>query len=272
VTADVRRKSSLPGGRVLSDGHVLYWWAEVLMILGFYLVYSAVRNINGGNLLDPPAHALDHAQQIIDIEQALGLFHEARMQDWAEHFTPLIVAANYFYGSLHFVVTIFTGIFLYRRWSDDYPRFRNMLGITTAIALVGFTLYPLTPPRLLEMYGVDYGFADTLAQYPTFWSFNSGGMKSVSNQFAAMPSVHIAWATWCALALVPRLKSKVWRVLAVLYPIATLYVIIITGNHFWLDAVGGLLILTIGWFVSGLVTRAGRPRNRATAADDPHLT
>jgi len=260
VTTEVRRRPALPGGRVLSDGHVLYWWAEILLIIGFYLVYSAVRNLNGNSLLDPPAHALDHAKQIIALEQHLGLFHEHRIQDWAEHFTPLIVAANYFYGSLHFIVTIFAGVFLYRRYSDDYPRFRNALGITTTLALIGFTFYPLVPPRLLHMYGVNYGFSDTLSQYPTFWSFNSGGMKSLSNQFAAMPSVHIAWSTWCALALVPRLKSRGWKIAAACYPLMTLFVIIITGNHFWLDAVGGLLILAIGWFVSGLVTRAGRTR------------
>lgn len=258
MSTEVRRRPALPGGRVLSDGHVLYWWAEILLIIGFYVVYSAVRNINGNSLLDPPAHALEHAKQIIELERNLGIFHEARFQHWAEHFTPLIVAANYFYGSLHFIVTIFAGVFLYRRYSDDYPRFRNTLGITTAIALIGFTLYPLTPPRLLDMYGVHYGFSDTLAQYPTFWSFNSGGMKSLSNQFAAMPSVHCAWSAWCALALVPRLKSRTWRILAALYPVMTLIVIVITGNHYFLDAVGGWIILAIGWFLSGLVTRAGR--------------
>ncbi len=259
-TTEVRRRTTLPGGRVLSDGHVLYWWVEILLIIGFYVVYSAVRNLNGNSLLEPPAHALEHAKQIIELERRLGIFHEARIQDWAEHFTPLIVAGNYFYGSLHFIVTIFAGVFLYRRYSDDYPRFRNALGITTALALIGFTLYPLTPPRLLEMYGAHYGFSDTLADYPTFWSFNSGGLKNLSNQFAAMPSVHCAWSAWCALALVPRLKSRTWKILAALYPVMTLIVIVITGNHYFLDAVGGWIILAIGWFLSGLVTRAGRPR------------
>jgi hypothetical protein len=263
VSTEVRRRPALPGGRVLSDGHVLYWWVEILLIIGFYVVYSQIRNLSGNSLEHPPAHALEHAKQIIELERRLGLFHEHRLQDWAEHFTPLIVAANYFYGSLHFIVTIFAGVFLYRRYSDDYPRFRNALGITTALALIGFTFYPLVPPRLLSFVShgaVDYGFSDTLDQYPTFWSFNSGGVKSFSNQFAAMPSVHCAWSAWCALALVPRLKSRAWRILALCYPFITVFVIIITGNHFWLDAVGGWIILAIGWFLSGLVTRAGRTR------------
>ena len=66
------------------------------------------------------------------------------------------------------------------------------------------------PPRLLDtMPGADYGFVDTLAKYPTFWTFNSGAMKKISNQYAAMPSVHCAWALWCACALVPRAETHV---------------------------------------------------------------
>src|SRR5262249_47373565 len=148
------------------------------------------------------------------------------------HSRPLIIAANYFYGSFHFIVTIFAGVFLYRRYSDDYPRFRNTLGIATGLALVGFTFYPLVPPRLLDTYGVHTQFVDTLLKDPAFWSFNSGGMKDLSNQFAAMPSVHICWSTWCAFALGPRLKNPVLKVLAWVYPFITFTVIVITANHY----------------------------------------
>jgi hypothetical protein len=245
----------MKGGRRLRDGHVLYWWVEVLAILGYYLVYSAVRNASNAK----PAEAFEHAKQIMDLEHHLGIFHEATFQEWALHFKPLIITANYLYGSLHFIVTIGVGIWLFRKFSDDYPRFRNTLAITTAIALVGFYLYPLMPPRLLHVEGhLDLGFVDTLQQYPTFWSFNSGQMSKISNQYAAMPSVHIAWATWCALALVPRLKSTGAKILAASYPFVTLVVIVITANHFVLDAVGGWLILAIGWFVAHKITRAGR--------------
>jgi hypothetical protein len=251
VTADVARRTRLPGGRRLRDGHVLYWWVEVLAVLGFYFVYSAIRNANEGGTLN----AFNNARRIITLEHYLGIFHEETLQRWALHVKPLIIASNYFYGSLHFVVTIGVGIWLFRRFSDDYPRFRNTLAITTAVALVGFITFPLMPPRLLP---ASYGFVDTLEQYPTLWSFNSGAASKISNQYAAMPSVHVAWAVWCTLALVPRLSSRAGKWLAISYPIVTVVVIVLTGNHFVIDAAGGLAILAIGWVAADKITRAGR--------------
>lgn len=259
MTTDVEtRRPTRPGARVLSDGSVLYWWAEIIAIGVFYVVYSAVRNLNGGGGGVPP-NALDNARQIIEWERTLGIYHELTIQQWALEWRPLIIAANYFYGSLHFVVTIFAGVFLFRRFSDDYPFYRNMLAVATAAALIGFTLYPLTPPRLLgDSLGPGYEYVDTLLRDPAIWSFNSGGMQKISNQFAAMPSVHICWATWCALVLAPRCRKAWTRALAISYPILTLIVVVITANHFFLDAVGGWAILGIGWIVARHITRAGR--------------
>ena len=253
MTAPETRRS-LRGGRVLRDGRFLYWWGEVLAILAFYGVYSAIRNANGNH----PPHALVNARHIISIEHHLGILHEETIQRWALHFKPLIISANYFYGSFHFFVTIGVAVWLFRKYSDDYPRYRNTLAVTTALALIGFTIFPLMPPRLLEQFGFHTGFVDTLHKYPTPWSFDSGPAARVSNQFAAMPSVHIAWSTWCALAMVPRLKHRAQRILAGSYPFITLLVIVITANHYFLDAVGGLLILAAGWFIGHRLTRAGR--------------
>ena len=99
------------------------------------------------------------------------------------------------------------GIFLFRKFSDDYPRYRNTLGDRDRarahrVHAASRSCRRACCPRR-------YGFVDTLAKYPTFWSFNSGAVSKISNQYAAMPSVHIAWATWCALALVPRVKHRV---------------------------------------------------------------
>ncbi len=83
-------------------------------------------------------------------------------------------------------------------------------------------------------------------------------MKTISNQFAAMPSLHCGWAFWGLAVFYPRVRSWWAKTLAVLYPIATIYVVVITGNHYFLDAVGGLLICVLGYGGARLITRAGR--------------
>jgi hypothetical protein len=241
--------------KALRDGHVIYWWAEMLMIGLFYILYSAVRN---ADRIRTDA-AFNNAKALMRWQHTLGIDHELTINQWALHFKPLVVASNYFYGSLHFVVTIGVAVYLFKKWPNDYPRWRNTIGIATALALIGFRFWPLMPPRLLDsMPNADFGFVDTLAKYPTLWTFNSGAMKKLSNQYAAMPSVHCAWALWCACALVPRLKRTWAKCLAAAYPFMTVSVIVITANHYFLDAVGGFIILGIGYVTARLLTRAGR--------------
>lgn len=251
----------LRGGRVLRTGHVVYWWLEILMVLAYYGIYSLVRNHSNAS----EAKAFRNAQRLIDWEKSLRIYHEQPLHEWGRGIRPLIIFLNYSYGSWHFIVTIGTAIYLYRVWTNDYPRWRNNLGISTGIALIGFYTFPLMPPRLLDGYVQTYlptlhpyGFIDTLAKDPTFWSFNSGAVAKVSNQFAAMPSVHAAWALWCACALVPRVKHTWAKVLAAIYPAFTVAIIVLTANHYFLDAVGGFTIFGIGYVGARMFTRAGR--------------
>lgn len=257
----------LPGARILRDGTVLYWWAEIVCAAVFYVVYSAIRNANGND----PGAAYRNAVTLIDWQKTLGINWEHTLQQWALHFKPLIYVCNYFYGSLHFVVTTGTMIFLYRKFSDSYPLWRNALALATAVALIGFAFWPLMPPRLLDTFigHHHYGFVDTVDKYPAFWSFKRGAVNEISNQFAAMPSVHCAWALWCALALVPRLRRTRAKVLAALYPVGTVTAIVLTANHFFLDVVGGFAVLGIGFALSRVFTKAGRRPARARSAPPP---
>jgi hypothetical protein len=248
----------LPGARVLKDGSVLYWWAELAFVLAFYFIYSTIRNSNEGT----PGVARANAYRLMDWQSSLGINHEQAIHRWALDIKPLIIGSNYFYGSLHFIVTTGVMIFLYRKFPDDYPLFRNTLAIATGVALIGFALWPLMPPRLLPH---SFGFVDTLDKYPTFWSFKRGAVNKISNQYAAMPSVHCAWALWCTCALVPRLKRTWAKVLAILYPFGTVTAIVLTANHYLLDAVGGFIVLGIGYGAARLFTRAGRREPRAPA-------
>ncbi len=258
VAAQPRRRS-WKAAQHLGTGHSIYWWAEIICVLVYYAIYSAIRNATNAD----PAAAFRHAKEVISFERALHVYREQSLHHWALAFRPLIIACNYFYGSLHFAVTIGVGIFLFRKVPDQYPRWRNTIASATALALIGFWSFQLMPPRLLP---ARYGFVDTLAKYPTFWSFSSGAMSKLSNQFAAMPSVHCCWALWCACALVPRLQHRWAKMLATLYPVATVTVIVLTANHYFIDAIGGFTIFTIGYVVAKRCTMAGRSTSPRSAA------
>jgi hypothetical protein len=262
-------RSKFFAGRTLSDGKTIVWWREILIIAAVNVVYETVRNLSAGK----PSKAYSNALLIIDWQRNLGIWHEQAMQQFALGFTPLIVVANYFYGSIYIIATLFTLIFLYSKFPDDYPLFRNTLMIGTLCGLIGFALFPLMPPRLLDdtllLQGTNanlwFGFIDTLVEYPTFWSFNDPAMKTISNQFAAMPSLHCGWAFWTFISLLPRMKSWWSKTLVVLYPVLTVYVVIITANHYVLDAVAGFALFTFAYFVARKFTRAGRGTPITTA-------
>jgi PAP2 superfamily len=247
-----------------SRQHRHRWWKEVLIILSFYGVYSVVRNQFGSNRLadlGEPVHAFNNALRVIRVERFLHLYHERWLQQRVLPYGGFVRFWNVYYGTGHFIVTIATFVAIFKYLPERFARWRNALAFTTALALVGFSLFPLMPPRLLNdasAYGGEriaaerqvenFGFVDTLERFGGSWSFDSGTMQKVSNQYAAMPSLHTAWATWSALALWPLTRRRRWaQALLVLYPLATVFCIIITANHFWIDGAGGLLTLSIGF-------------------------
>ena len=261
--------------------HRTYWWKEALIMGAFYLLYSWSRNLFGSAHISlesgqQPLRAFHNAEKIINLERMIGLFHEESVQDWFLQFRGFIQFWNTYYGTAHFLVTFAVFWILFVKRKDVFPQWRNTLAITTALAIVGFSLFPLMPPRLLDSpcpvqggfggacieskyrdEGPDgiaktdddgtFGFVDTLPQYGGgLWTFDSEAMKSISNQYAAMPSMHIGWSSWCAFALWPLLRRRWTKIAVLLYPAATLFCIVVTANHYWIDGVGGQLALAIG--------------------------
>jgi len=220
----------------------LRWWKEILTVAVFYGVYSFVRNTQGSASVSHLS-AFHNARRIIHLEELFGLYHERAIQHVFLRWEGLMETWNLFYGTFHFFVTIAIMVLLFRKFPERYRRWRNVLAATTALALVGFAVYPLMPPRLLPS---SYGFVDSLKAYGSLWSFDSGAMHKISNQFAAMPSLHFAWSMWCACAVLPALRHTWAKALAALYPVVTLAAIVITANHYVLDAVGGAVVLGAG--------------------------
>ena len=229
----------------------LRWWRELLYILAFYSVYTLIRNTQGSATVSA-AKAFANARHVIRWEEALGSFREEAIQQAFLGARWFISFWNVFYGTAHFVVTVAALVLLFRRMPWRYPLWRNTLAFTTALALIGFATFPLMPPRLLPP---DYGFVDTLRVVGGLWSFDSGAMQKVSNQYAAMPSLHFAWSTWCTLVLYPMVSRRWLRALVVSYPALTLFAIVVTANHFWLDAAGGAVVLGVGFLAGRAFTR-----------------
>ncbi|NEA94520.1 phosphatase PAP2 family protein [Actinospica acidiphila] len=217
-------------------------WFEILLIAVSYATYSLVRNA----VPEQRAEALRNADLIWRLEGQLGTAFEESVNHAVNSVTWLVVGMNYYYATLHFVVTLGVLVWLFRRHPGRYAATRLVLFVTTGFALVGFYLFPLAPPRLMN----GQNFVDTVVVHQTWGSMASGDLKNVSNQYAAMPSMHIGWSLWCGITLFA-LATVPWaRVLGLLYPVVTLVVIVATANHFWLDAVGGVLCLAVGYGVA----------------------
>ncbi|WP_086724901.1 bifunctional glycosyltransferase 87/phosphatase PAP2 family protein [Streptomyces carpinensis] len=232
---------------------------ELLLIRVFYAAYSAVRAAAAGGR----AVAEEHGRQIHAVEQALSIDvehwanHAVAGTPWLEHFL------GFYYESFHFVVPLALLGVLFARRSADYRWARASLGFATLLGLLGFWLYPLAPPRLMP----GLGFIDTVHGAQDLAKPDYGAMTAVTNQYAAMPSLHFGWSLWCGIVILA-LAPKWWmKALGLLHPLFTVSAIVATANHWVLDAVGGATVVAAGF---GLTYLLSGPRTavRAAVEDD----
>ncbi|MFF5566575.1 bifunctional glycosyltransferase 87/phosphatase PAP2 family protein [Streptomyces sp. NPDC012623] len=231
--------------RLLSRPNLLL---ELLAIRVGYSVYSHIRLVATGGR----ETAERHGRQIHSIEQALGIDiehwvnHAVADINWAESFF------NFYYTSFHFVIPLTVLGVLYVRRPADYRWARSSLGFATVLALVGFWFYPLAPPRLMP----GLGFIDTVHGPQDLTNPDYGALTALTNQYAAMPSLHFGWSLWCGVVVVV-LAPKLWmKLLGLLHPLFTVCAIVATANHWVLDAVGGATVVAAGFGLTYLL--AGR--------------
>lgn len=227
------------------------WWRvlhEVLLLGALWLVYTLGRALAGRHV----GGAGDHATDVWRLERTLRLPDEARWQAWALDQPGLIRAANTYYKWEHWVALGAVVLWLLVARPEHYPRFRAVLVTVTALALAGHFLYPLMPPRMRP----DLGIVDTGVRYGQSVYGADRANSGLLNQYAAMPSMHVGWAALFALTVVLVARSR-WRWLAAAYPLLTLYVVVVTGNHYWLDGIVGVALLAVA--VAGVhrLRRAG---------------
>ncbi|MFI1754320.1 phosphatase PAP2 family protein [Streptomyces sp. NPDC020571] len=246
----------------------LRWWTELPLIVLVYACYSAGRLLVRGDVSD----AVDHGLAILDIEKTLHLNAEHPLNRLFTSEPWIGVPADFWYASLHYVVTPAILIWLFRSRAVRYRAARTWLMTSTFIGLIGFTLLPTCPPRLLD---AGHGFVDTMAQYSSYgwWGGEASaprGLGGMTNQYAAMPSLHVGWALWCGVMLWRHGGTRTAKVAGVVYPLVTTIVVMGTANHYFLDAVAGAAVMGAGLLLTPFVLRiAVRARTRLTARFAP---
>ncbi|WP_405799108.1 phosphatase PAP2 family protein [Streptomyces sp. NBC_01506] len=240
------------------------WWAELLLLAVVYGAYSAGRLLARGDV----STAVDHGLAILRIEKAFFLNAEHPLNRLFTSTPALGIPADFAYASLHYVVTPAVLIWLFRRRPAHYRAARTWLMLSTLLGLIGFTLLPTCPPRLLD---ASYGFVDTMAQYSSYgwWGAEASaprGLGGMTNQYAAMPSLHVGWALWCGVLLWRHGRKPLLRAVGAVYPLLTVVVVMGTANHYFLDAVAGGAVMAAGALLTGPALRAA-DRGWVRAAD-----
>jgi hypothetical protein len=260
VPARWRRIPLLPFlRRVLTRPNLLL---ELLLIRVTYAAYQQVRlAATGGTNSGGRVRAEAHGHEILGIERFLHI----DIEHWANHAVVKIDWLrdffDFYYESFHFVVPLSVLAVLYWRRPVDYRWARSSLGFATLLALVGFWLYPLAPPRLLPGLGI----IDTVHGVQDFSKPDYGTLTALTNQYAAMPSLHFGWSLWCGL-VIAIVAPKWWmKALGLLHPFFTVSAIVATGNHWVLDAVGGAAVVLGGF---GLSYALMGPRARSATAPE----
>jgi hypothetical protein len=231
----------------------LRWWMELPLIVLVYSCYSAGRLLARGDV----SSAVDHGLAILRVEELLRLNAEHPLNRLFTREPWLGVPADFWYASLHYVVTPGILVWLFRSRAAQYRAARTWLMGSTFIGLIGFTLLPTCPPRLLS---ADHGFVDTMAHYSSYgwWGGEASaprGLGGMTNQYAAMPSLHVGWALWCGVMLWRHGGTRWAKAAGVAYPLLTALVVMGTGNHYFLDAVAGVAAMGAGLLLAPFVMR-----------------
>ncbi|MEU6477231.1 phosphatase PAP2 family protein [Streptomyces sp. NPDC047017] len=239
---------------------------ELLLVAGLFLVYKVGRRLAA----DHTGEAFRDAHHVWHLERALHLPGEGLVQSLLLHGDTLVRVANTYYATVHFPATVGLLVWLYLRRPAHYVWTRRVLAVLTAAALVLHLTFPLAPPRMLA----DTGLVDTAHVYgPSV--YGPPRTDHLSNQFAAMPSLHFGWALMVAIGLIVATRSR-WRWLWLLHPLLTLLVIVGTANHYWLDAIAATALLGLALLVlppprTAAAVPAPRPAAEPVPAEDHTL-
>jgi hypothetical protein len=240
-------------------------WDVVRQVLLFAVVYYAYR-ITRGAVDDPAgaAVAFDNAREVIHLERSLGIFAEPDVQQWVSGSPLLLDASSWLYVNAQFTVTMGALVYLYLAHNPSFYFVRNMFTVAMGIAVLGYVLVPTAPPRFFP----ELGFADSVAAM-TGVQHDSGLVGTLFNPYAAIPSMHVAFALMIAVPIARLARHRFVRVAWSLYPLLVVFVIVATANHFFIDAFAGLGTAAIAGSAAAWL---GRARPGAWAFDPAKAT
>jgi hypothetical protein len=231
----MRRAAAAIDARLLPKG-----WTDlarqILLFCGAYYLYRIVR----GQVDGRAAAAFDNARDRMNLERGLGIFPEPAVNAWATAHPLVGDAAGWLYVNSHFTITTVTLAFLYLRRNDGFYFVRNMFMIAMGLALVLYVLFPTAPPRFMP----EWGFVDTVEQLTGVRS-GASSVDLLYNPFAAVPSMHVAFALMLGGALQATARRAWVRALWALYPVLVTFVVVATANHWWLDAAFGAVVAAV---------------------------
>lgn len=235
---------------------------ELALCFGLYALYDVTRLWARGGY--PSARR--HAVSVLHAEQWLGIDIEHAVNHAVTPITWLSVASSYWYATMHFIITPLVLVLLYRHRFDVYRVARTALMGATFLALVGYFFFPTAPPRLLG--GYDYLDTVESTSHYGWWPGPDSTGGHATNQYAAMPSMHVGWALWVSLVIALLVRRRWLKVLAFAYVATTTFVVVATGNHWVLDAVAGAALVLACWWFAARQERLSRPAELPAAPEN----
>jgi membrane-associated phospholipid phosphatase len=233
--------------RVLPNGWVDLL-RQIVLFCGAYWLYRVVRGLVDGRA----AEAFENARAVIAVERDLGLFFEPTVHAWASAHALVIDAASWMYLNSHFAVTTVALAWIYLRRNERFYFVRNMFMVSMGIALVGYVALPTAPPRFMP----EWGFTDSVAAF-TGVKADSASADLLFNPYAAIPSMHVAFALMLGVAMARIVRRRWARALWLAYAPVVTFVVVVTANHWWLDGfLGAVVAVTAAACAQGLFARA----------------
>jgi hypothetical protein len=211
------------------------------------VLYSVVRQGSSHRQIEATYNAVD----LVKLERTLSLAHENSAQQLILGSELAVHVFNSIYTYGHFWLMGAAAIWLFFKHRETFVLFRNAIFIAGAISLVCFNLYPLAPPRLLPG---EYGAVDTLRMFSAVNYENSGWAV---NEYAAIPSLHVAWNLLICLAIASVVRNRAVQVACMAMPLVMSATVVLTGNHWILDCITGYMVGMVGLGLAILARREG---------------